>query len=54
MKKKMTKEEFIEACNEKVFKDPKLAAAMRCKKHYKRYRHLERIAQQKKRGPRDA
>lgn len=54
MKKTWTKEEFIEECNKRVLKDPKLAAAMRCKKHCKRYRHMERKAMQKKRGPKDA
>ena len=55
-KKVWTKESFIDGCNEQMANicDPKRVASLRCKKGAKRYKHMERKAEMKKRGPRDA
>ena len=56
MKKIWTKKSFIEATNEQMANicDPKRQAAKRCKKGSRRYKHMQRLAEMKKRGPRNA
>jgi hypothetical protein len=56
MKKKWTKEEFIEECNRKManITDPKRRAALRCKRGARKYKARELKAKTKTRRPRDA